>query len=142
MKKTIMTVACAIALALGMTSCSAIGMVGSVYTDFTVPTAVTSNALGTKVGQAEAISVLGVVAIGDALGLPYELTHKTPSDGLCGKTDEDNLGFTYEVLNKYIRTGVCEDEKVKNRIDALHRKNLFKLQPIPSFEYQGGNYEI
>ena len=61
-----MTVACAIALALGMTSCSAIGMVGSVYTDFTVPTAVTSNALGTKVGQAEAISVLGVVAIGDA----------------------------------------------------------------------------
>lgn len=66
MKKTIMTVACAIALALGMTSCSAIGMVGSVYTDFTVPTAVTSNALGTKVGQAEAISVLGVVAIGDA----------------------------------------------------------------------------
>lgn len=74
-----------------------------------------------------------VVAIGDACGLPYELTHKTPSDGLCGKTDEDNFGFTYEVLNKYIRTGICEDEAIKAKIDEKHRKNLFKLQPIPTF---------
>jgi NAD+ synthase len=74
-----------------------------------------------------------VVAIGDACGLPYELTHKTPSDGLCGKTDEDNLGFTYEVLNKYILTGVCEDEAIKAKIDEKHQKNLFKLQPIPTF---------
>ena len=77
-----------------------------------------------------------VVAIGDALGLPYELTHKTPSDGLCGKTDEDNFGFTYEVLNKYIRTGVCEDDTIKAKIDEKHQKNLFKLQPIPSFPYK------
>ena len=76
-----------------------------------------------------------VVAIGDACGLPYELTHKTPSDGLCGKTDEDNFGFTYAALNKYIRTGVCEDGSVRTKIDKLHRKNLFKLQPIPSFPY-------
>lgn len=76
-----------------------------------------------------------VVAIGDALGLPEDLTHKTPSDGLCGKTDEDNFGFTYAVLNKYIRTGICEDKEIKAKIDALHRRNLFKLQPIPSFTY-------
>lgn len=75
-----------------------------------------------------------VIAIGDALGLPYDLVHKTPADGLCGKTDEDNLGFTYAVLNKYIRTGVCEDEDVKRLIDEKHEKNLFKLQPIPSFK--------
>lgn len=75
-----------------------------------------------------------VVAIGDSLGLPYELTHKTPSDGLCGKTDEDNFGFTYEVLNKYIRTDVCEDEKIKEKIDNLHNKNIFKLKPIPCFQ--------
>lgn len=79
-----------------------------------------------------------VIAIGDALGLPYELTHKTPSDGLCGKTDEDNFGFTYEVLNKYILTGECEDEEIKAKIDNLHNKNLFKLQPIPSFVPMGG----
>ena len=78
-----------------------------------------------------------VVAIGDACGLPYELTHKVPSDGLCGKTDEDNFGFTYEALNKYIRTGVCEDESIKAKIDEKHYKNLFKLQPIPSFPYEG-----
>ena len=77
-----------------------------------------------------------VIAIGDALGLPYELTYKTPSDGLCGKTDEDNFGFTYEVLNKYIRTGICEDETIKAKIDEKHQKNLFKLQPIPSFSYK------
>jgi NAD+ synthase len=75
-----------------------------------------------------------VVAIGDALGLPYELTHKVPSDGLCGKTDEDNFGFTYAALNKYIRTGVCEDEAIKTKIDEKHQKNLFKLQPIPAFK--------
>ena len=74
-----------------------------------------------------------VVAIGDACGLPYELTHKVPSDGLCGKTDEDNLGFTYEVLNKYILTGECEDEMIKAKIDERHQKNLFKLQPMPTF---------
>lgn len=76
-----------------------------------------------------------VIAIGDACGLPYELTHKTPADGLCGKTDEDNFGFTYEVLNKYIKTGICEDEEVKAKIDAMHNKNLFKLMPIPTFHY-------
>lgn len=77
-----------------------------------------------------------VIAIGDVCDLPYELTHKTPSDGLCGKTDEDNFGFTYAVLNKYIRTGICEDEEVKAKIDAMHTKNLFKLMPIPTFKYE------
>lgn len=94
---------------------------------------------GDSVGDFSPLSQLTsdeVVAIGDACGLPYELTHKTPSDGLCGKTDEDNLGFTYAVLNKYIRTGVCEDETIKEKIDSMHQKNLFKLQPIPSFTYE------
>lgn len=81
-----------------------------------------------------------VIAIGDALELPYELVHKTPADGLCGKTDEDNFGFTYETLNKYIREGVCEDEAAKTKIDFLHHKNLFKLQPIPSFPYNNGSF--
>ena len=82
-----------------------------------------------------------VVAIGDVCGLPYELVHKVPSDGLCGKTDEDNFGFTYEVLNKYILTGECEDENIKKKIDNLHKKNLFKLQPIPSFVPMGSRGE-
>lgn len=76
-----------------------------------------------------------VVAIGKARGLPEWLVNKVPSDGLCGKTDEDNLGFTYKVLNRYIRTGVCEDVEIKAKIDQMHEKNLFKLQPMPCFEY-------
>lgn len=73
--------------------------------------------------------------IGYCLGLPRELVEKVPSDGLCGKTDEDNLGFTYAVLDKYIRTGVCEDKRVKELIDKKHQQNLFKLQLMPSFKY-------
>ena len=62
-----------------------------------------------------------VIAVGAACGLPNSFIYKTPSDGLCGKTDEDNLGFTYKVLNKYIRTGICEDSKIKERIVAMHK---------------------
>lgn len=79
------------------------------------------------------LTVAEVKAIGRALGLPEELVEKTPSDGLCGKTDEDNLGFTYETLDRYIRTGECPDAEAKEKIDRLHEKNLFKLRPIPSF---------
>lgn len=79
------------------------------------------------------LTVQEVKAIGKELGLPIELVEKTPSDGLCGKSDEDNLGFTYATLDRYIRTGVCEDEEIKAKIDDKHRKNLFKLEPIPAF---------
>ena len=73
--------------------------------------------------------------MGHELKLPFELVEKVPSDGLCGKTDEDNLGFTYAVLDKYIRTGICEDEKTKELIDKKHKQNLFKLELMPSFKY-------
>ena len=76
-----------------------------------------------------------VCALGAELGLSEKFIVKPPSDGLTGKTDEDNLGFTYAVLDKYIRTGICEDEATKERIDRLHRINLFKLQLMPVFEY-------
>ncbi len=82
------------------------------------------------------LTVQEVKAIGRELGLPLFLVDKVPSDGLSGKTDEDNLGFTYAALDKYIREGVCEDEAVKAKIDRLHKLNEFKLKPIPCFEYQ------
>ena len=83
------------------------------------------------------LTVAEVKAIGRELGLPIDLVDKTPSDGLSGKSDEDNLGFTYAVLDRYIRTGVCDDPKTKAMIDDKHVKNLFKLQPIPHFDYKG-----
>ena len=80
------------------------------------------------------LTVQEVIAVGKELGLPVDLVEKTPSDGLCGKTDEDNLGFTYAVLDRYIRTGVCDDPATKALIDDKHVKNLFKLLPIPHCE--------
>lgn len=79
-----------------------------------------------------------VVAIGDALGLPYDLTHKTPADGLCGKTDEDNLGFTYHELNEYIRGRGEPAPEIKTLIDKKHKANLFKLQPLDTCPYYKG----
>jgi NAD+ synthase len=79
-------------------------------------------------------TVQEVKEIGRILGLPEALIEKAPSDGLCGKTDEDNLGFTYAVLDKYIRTGEIENEETKKLIDYKHKMNLFKLEVMPSYE--------
>lgn len=80
------------------------------------------------------LTVTEVKQIGRTLGLPDVLVDKVPIDGLCGKTDEENLGFTYAMLDRYIREGVIEDEKIKERIDYLHKINEFKLQLMPSFK--------
>ena len=82
------------------------------------------------------LTVQEVKAIGHYLKLPRFLVEKVPADGLSDKTDEDNLGFTYATLDRYIREGVCEDEATKARIDKLHALNEFKLKPIPAFDYE------
>lgn len=99
-----------------------------------------STRYGDSVGDFSPLSCLTVAevkAIGHAIGLPPELVDKVPTDGLCSKTDEDNFGFTYDVLDKYIRTGVCADVDVKKKIDSLHEKNKFKLEPMPVYYYPG-----
>ena len=80
------------------------------------------------------LTVQEMKQVGRVLGLPDVLVDKVPIDGLCGKTDEDNLGFTYAELDRYIREGVIEDQEKKARIDRLHKLNLFKLQVMPSFD--------
>ena len=80
------------------------------------------------------LTVAEVKEIGHLLGLPADLVEKTPIDGLCGKTDEENLGFTYAELDRYIRTGEIDDMDKKARIDRLHRINQFKLELMPVFE--------
>jgi NAD+ synthase len=78
--------------------------------------------------------VTEMLQIGDALGLPSELIHKTPSDGLSGMSDEDKLGFTYAMLDNYVMTGICEDQATKEKIDRLHVINLHKLKTIPTYK--------
>lgn len=77
-------------------------------------------------------TVTEVRLIGHALGLPADLVDKKPSDGLCGKTDEERIGFSYETLDAYIETGLCADAQVKAKIDRMHAANLHKLQLMPA----------
>lgn len=79
------------------------------------------------------LTVQEVKAIGRELALPEVLVDKVPIDGLCGKTDEENLGFRYAELDRYIRTGEIDDPEKKAKIDRLHRMNQFKLELMPSF---------
>ena len=96
-----------------------------------------STRYGDSVGDFSPLSHLTVTEvkeIGHLLGLPADLVEKTPIDGLCGKTDEENLGFTYAELDIYIRTGKIEDQSKKELIDRKHKANLFKLELMPSFK--------
>ena len=98
-----------------------------------------STRYGDSVGDFSPIScftVSEVKAIGRQLGLSDEFIEKVPSDGLSGKTDEDNLGFTYEELDKYIRTGKIDNIEHKKRIDRLHEMNKFKLELMPAYKYK------
>jgi len=96
-----------------------------------------STRYGDSVGDFSPLSRLTVTEvkeIGHLLKLPYNLVEKTPIDGLCGKSDEENLGFTYAELDIYIRTGKIDDLRKKELIDRKHRANLFKLELMPCFE--------
>ena len=75
-----------------------------------------------------------VKALGYELGLPKKFIEKIPEDGLSGKTDEDNMGFTYAVLDRYIETGEIDDLAAKEKIDRLHKMNLHKITPMPMFK--------
>jgi NAD+ synthase len=95
-----------------------------------------STRYGDSVGDFSPLSTLTVQEvkqIGHLLNLPSELVEKTPIDGLCGKSDEENLGFTYAELDNYIRTGEIADLEKKAIIDRKHKMNLFKLQLMPIF---------
>jgi len=84
------------------------------------------------------LTVTEVKAVGRELGLPPEIIDKTPADGLSGLSDEENLGFTYDVLDRYIRTGLCEQAELKEKIDRLYQCNLHKMRPMPCFEVKVG----
>jgi len=79
------------------------------------------------------LTVTEVKAIGRELALPPSLIDKVPEDGLSGLSDEENLGFTYDCLDRYIREGVCEDASTKEKIDRLNLINTHKLKLMPCF---------
>ena len=76
-----------------------------------------------------------VKALGRYLELPSELLDRVPKDEWSGKTVEKILGFSYEVLDRYIREGVCDDPAVKRKIDKMHRENASDPRPTVVFDY-------
>jgi len=74
-----------------------------------------------------------VIEIGRLLGVPEMFLIKTPADGLTGKSDEEILGVSYDVINRYIRTNHAPLE-AKQRIDSMHEKSRFKFIPLPTFD--------
>lgn len=72
-----------------------------------------------------------VIEVGRALKLPEHIISRPPEDGLSGKTDEANFGFTYEQLDLYLTTGRCDDEEIKTKIENMHSRGLHKSVPIP-----------
>ncbi len=98
-----------------------------------------STRYGDSAGDFSPLSMLcvrEVKALGRELGLPECLVEKTPIDGLCGQTDEEKLGFTYETLDSYIRDGIAPDPETKARIDRLYELNRFKVRFMDVFPYQ------
>ena len=89
-------------------------------------------------GPIQNLTVTEVIALGDWLGLPHYLVHKTPVDGLQPSTDEERLGFTYAKLDRYIRLDEGEPE-FKEKVDKIYRRGKFKLDmvqiPGPDFDY-------
>lgn len=79
-----------------------------------------------------------VIELGDYLGLPYDLVHKTPADGLTGKSDEDNLGFTYKELDSlikkfespdyYIPVNQKERDILSMHYNCFHKFNVITLE--------------
>lgn len=72
-----------------------------------------------------------VIEVGRALKLPEHIISRPPEDGLSGKTDEANFGFTYGQLDLYLTTGRCDDEEIKTKIENMHSRGLHKSVPIP-----------
>ena len=79
------------------------------------------------------LTVAEVKLVARELSLPEKFIEKVPEDGLSGLSDEENIGFTYAVLDKYIREGVCEDVAIKEKIDKMHKLNLHKLELMPHY---------
>lgn len=86
-----------------------------------------------------------VIAIGDELGLPYELVHKTPADGLTSMSDEEKLGVTYAEIEEamefsgYSVLALARYDNLK-KVHTLNGKAQHKINPIPCYNKEA-NYD-
>ena len=74
-----------------------------------------------------------VIRLGLDLDLPEELINKAPSDGLTGKTDEEQFGYSYKEIDEVLLEKVDNGE-IYEFIQKLYDKNEHKIQPIKMYE--------
>lgn len=79
------------------------------------------------------LTCLQVIEIGKALGLDDKYILKTPEDGLSGKTDEENLGFTYQDLENHLSNNL-KNQEVETLIKEKHQLALHKINSMPTFK--------
>lgn len=79
-----------------------------------------------------------VCQLGSLLGLPKELVYKIPDDGLTGKTDEEKLGFSYQELDDFIRSGIKSDKF--EIISNMHKSSCHKRSGVVKYNYQAKNF--
>ncbi|MDK7722449.1 NAD(+) synthase [Peptoniphilus lacrimalis] len=76
-----------------------------------------------------------IFKLAKALDLPDFIIEKKPSAGLWkGQSDESEMGFTYEVLDSYIRGEKIPEEEIKKKIDGMHNRSNHKRMPVPMFK--------
>lgn len=76
-----------------------------------------------------------VILVGkECKSLPLYLVEKTPEDGMCGMSDEERFGFSYPVLDTFIREGYAPKMALSN-ITAMHATSEFKRQEMPRYKY-------
>lgn len=72
--------------------------------------------------------------LGQYLGLPKELVCKVPVDGLADGSDEDRIGFSYDMLDTFITEGTTGDVEIDNKISRMYDYSEHKRNPIPRFK--------
>lgn len=76
-----------------------------------------------------------VCSIGHALDLSSDLVDKIPDDGMCGMSDEDKFGFTYNELDMMIRHEGYQAANFE-KICKMNKNSHFKHEQIklPTFD--------
>lgn len=73
-----------------------------------------------------------VRAAARVLGVPERIVAKAPSAGFWeGQTDEGDMGFTYDDLDRYLSDGMARDEPFRERVEAMRRRSGHKRLPVP-----------
>ena len=70
------------------------------------------------------------IELAKEFGLDETLVNKKPSDGLTGKSDEDNFGFTYKQLDDWILLGTSGNNEIDDKIQLLRERGMHK-QSMP-----------